>query len=129
MTNEDHSGGATPDEAPMVGCSFCLRSMGEVGTLVAGPGVNICDECVALCRQVIDGKPQGLPRVAPWEMVTDLEVVLDTLPRVAAASTQVESSLAGWVHRARSLGASWAVVGEALDMTRQSAWERFSGEE
>jgi hypothetical protein len=33
------------------------------------------------------------------------------------------------VHRARALGATWARIGEALGMTRQSAWERFSGEE
>ena len=31
--------------------------------------------------------------------------------------------------RARALGAIWARIGEALGMTRQSAWERFSGEE
>jgi hypothetical protein len=30
---------------------------------------------------------------------------------------------------ARSLGATWAQIGAALDMTRQPAWERFSGEE
>ena len=38
-------------------------------------------------------------------------------------------SLIGWVRKARHLGASWARVGETLGMTRQSAWERFSGED
>jgi hypothetical protein len=33
------------------------------------------------------------------------------------------------VRRARALGATWARIGDALGMTRQSAWERFSGEE
>jgi hypothetical protein len=41
----------------------------------------------------------------------------------------VEQHLTGWVRRARALGATWARIGEALGMTRQSAWERFSGEE
>ena len=41
----------------------------------------------------------------------------------------VERNLAAWVHRARALGATWSRIGESLGMTRQSAWERFSGEE
>jgi ATP-dependent Clp protease ATP-binding subunit ClpX len=35
-------------------CSFCNRPQYEVGRLVAGPGsVNICDECVELCRDIL----------------------------------------------------------------------------
>lgn len=34
-----------------------------------------------------------------------------------------------WVGKARSLGTTWAQVGTALGTTRQSAWERFSGED
>ena len=44
-------------------------------------------------------------------------------------SAQVEQNLTGWVRRARALGVTWARIGAALGMTRQSAWERFSGEE
>ena len=29
-------------------CTFCTKSAEQVGTLVAGPGVFICDECVDL---------------------------------------------------------------------------------
>jgi hypothetical protein len=46
-----------------------------------------------------------------------------------AAGAQVERNLAAWVGKARSLGSTWAQIGAALGMTRQSAWERFSGEE
>lgn len=46
---------------------------------------------------------------------------------MTAAGAQVESNLSQWVQKARELGATWAVVGESLGMTRQSAWERFSG--
>jgi len=36
-------------------CSFCERSQDQVERLIAGPhGVFICDECVALCQQVLD---------------------------------------------------------------------------
>ncbi|HKS98325.1 MAG TPA: ClpX C4-type zinc finger protein [Rugosimonospora sp.] len=110
-------------------CSFCLKPNTEVTTLVAGPGVYICDGCVALCVQVIDGKPASVPQLAIWEYVETVEDALASLPRVAAAGAQVEQNLAGWVRRARALGATWARIGEALGMTRQSAWERFSGEE
>ena len=43
-----------------VSCSFCLKSQDAVAKLVAGPGVYICDECVDLCRQIID-RPPSLP--------------------------------------------------------------------
>jgi len=34
-------------------CSFCGKSQGEVKKLIAGPAVYICDECVALCNDII----------------------------------------------------------------------------
>jgi ClpX C4-type zinc finger len=114
-------------ERPVIAaCSFCLKPHTEVATLVAGPGVFICDGCVALCAQVIDGQPAAVPQLAPWDQVATAGEVLANLPRVAAAGAQVERSLAGWVRRARSLGATWERIGDALGMTRQSAWERFS---
>jgi ClpX C4-type zinc finger len=117
-------------ESPVIAtCSFCLKPNTEVATLVAGPGVFICDGCVALCTQIIADKPTSGPRLAPWERVTDLDEVLRLLPQVAAAGAQAEENLAQWVRKARSLGATWSRIGEVLGMTRQSAWERFSGEE
>jgi ATP-dependent protease Clp ATPase subunit len=34
-------------------CSFCQKSQDEVGKLIAGPRVYICDECVALCNEIL----------------------------------------------------------------------------
>jgi ClpX C4-type zinc finger len=117
-------------ERPVIAaCSFCLKPNTEVRRLVAGPGVFICNECVALCVQLIDGPPSPAPQLAAWEHAVSLDEVLASLPRIVAAGAQVEQHLAGWVQRARALGATWARIGEALGMTRQSAWERFSGEE
>ena len=110
-------------------CSFCLKPNEEVGTLVAGPGVFICDGCVALCADAIRGKPGAAPQLTTWELANSKDEALVALPLIAAAGVQVEANLARWVRRARSLGATWAAVGEALSMTRQSAWERFSKEE
>lgn len=35
-------------------CSFCGKSQNEVNKIVAGPDVFICDECVELCKSIID---------------------------------------------------------------------------
>ena len=36
-------------------CSFCGKSQDQVQRLIAGPGgVYICDECIDLCREIID---------------------------------------------------------------------------
>ena len=110
-------------------CSFCARPNTEVETLVGGPGVFICDGCVALCADVIAGKPASVPHLAPWEHDATLEEVLAKLAPVAAAGAQVQHNLAAWVGKARSLGGTWTQIGQALGITRQSAWERFSGEE
>ncbi|MEG0784099.1 MAG: ATP-dependent Clp protease ATP-binding subunit ClpX [Christensenella sp.] len=37
-----------------VKCTFCGKTQDEVRRLVAGPGVYICDECVELCREIIE---------------------------------------------------------------------------
>lgn len=55
------------------------------------------------------------------------EEILEFLPRVAAVSAQVDANLRVWVERLRDRGVTWARIGAALGMTRQSAWERFSG--
>jgi ATP-dependent Clp protease ATP-binding subunit ClpX len=34
-------------------CSFCGKSQHEVRKLIAGPTVFICDECVELCKDII----------------------------------------------------------------------------
>lgn len=37
-----------------VRCSFCGKAQEEVRKIVAGPGVYICDECIELCKDIID---------------------------------------------------------------------------
>jgi hypothetical protein len=47
------------------------------------------------------------------------------LGRVAATSGQVKDSLQLWVDALRERGVTWARIGAALRMTRQSAWVRW----
>jgi ATP-dependent Clp protease ATP-binding subunit ClpX len=35
-------------------CSFCGKSQREVTRLIAGPGVQICDQCVELCNSLME---------------------------------------------------------------------------
>ena len=123
MTSPD-----TPTE--LARCSFCNKPDTKVDKLVAGPGVHICNECVALAASIIDGSlgsPAG-PRVPVWESLTDGEM-LSHIPRVAAHIDQAEADLRSWVQELRRRGVTWTKIGEAFGVTRQSAWERFSGEE
>ena len=45
-------------------CSFCGKRHSEVHKLIAGPDVNICDECVALCMEIVneDRARKGISR-------------------------------------------------------------------
>ncbi|GAA4097546.1 ClpX C4-type zinc finger protein [Actinomadura miaoliensis] len=111
-------------------CSFCGKSSAEVARLVAGPGVHICNECVELSEAIIEeyrDKPVEV-RLPMWGSLTD-EQMLDHIPRVAAVADQVEANLRSWVQELRRRGVTWTRIGAALGVSRQSAWERFSGEE
>ncbi|MGA3153398.1 MAG: ClpX C4-type zinc finger protein [Streptosporangiaceae bacterium] len=110
-------------------CTFCLKPAASVPTLVAGPGVYICSECVDLCTEIIRARPPGPRDPVNWEQDLDDDALLAHLPRVAAVGAQVDQQLAQWVRKARDRGITWTRIGAALGMTRQSAWERFSGEE
>ena len=45
-------------------CSFCNKGQEEVRRLIAGPNqVYICDECVQLCREIIEEEEPSVPRL------------------------------------------------------------------
>jgi len=48
---------------------------------------------------------------------------------VASAIRDLQVYLEALVKFARTKGHSWALIGEALGMTRQAAWDKYSGEE
>ncbi len=48
-------------------CSFCNEPQDQVTKLVAGPGVYICDRCIALCQQILDELPPGNSEENPDE--------------------------------------------------------------
>ena len=42
------------DNNKIVKCSFCGKPQDLVKKIIAGPGVYICDECIALCQDIIE---------------------------------------------------------------------------
>ena len=64
-------------------CSFCDKTQDQVRRIIAGNGVYICDECVALCQEIISDdlgtapsqEPQNLPKPAEIKAVLDEYVV------------------------------------------------------
>jgi hypothetical protein len=107
-------------------CSFCGKPHTEVNKLVAGPGVYICDGCVNLCVDIIAQSTHAEPASLPeWATLTDDEL-LQRIPFIASSAANIEAGLRDRVNELRDRGVSWARIGGALGMTRQSAWERFS---
>jgi len=107
-------------------CSFCFKSQHEVRRLISGPAaVYICDECVELCNEIIAGPPRGPAKTAASaelptaRLLERLQPIDDTIQGTGNQLQQVVDIL-----RAREV--SWAQIGAALGMSRQSAWERFS---
>ncbi len=41
---------------PVLHCSFCNKSQRDVRQLIAGPNVNICNECVDICVDILSEK-------------------------------------------------------------------------
>ena len=64
----------------IVKCSFCGKPQEVVKKIIAGPGVYICDECIALCQDIIEEESFDNPEKAEQvEMLTPAEIknVLD----------------------------------------------------
>lgn len=58
-------------------CSFCGKSQSEVRKLVAGPGVYICDECITVCKHILDKElkeDKSKPAKADFRLPTPAEL-------------------------------------------------------
>ena len=85
-----------PGDQPMLRCSFCNKSQRDVSILIAGPKVNICNECVNICEDIIAEKrketPDGEEPVSPtWPRSTTHFCALCCLPVTVAEAIVVEN--------------------------------------
>ena len=110
-------------------CSFCGKAQTEVKTLVAGPGVFICDECVQLCQSVIAKKAATQsPQEMPSSLLPDnapTENLLKSLGGYNGAFESIDTGMQDIVDILREREVSWATIGQALAVSRQAAWKRF----
>ncbi|MGR3741910.1 ATP-dependent Clp protease ATP-binding subunit ClpX [Companilactobacillus sp. DQM5] len=44
----------TTEASGSIKCSFCGKTQDQVKKIVAGPGVYICNECIDLCKEIIE---------------------------------------------------------------------------
>ena len=60
-------------------CSFCDKTQDQVRRIIAGNGVYICDECVALCQEIISDDLGAAPAQEPLSLPkpTEIKAVLD----------------------------------------------------
>lgn len=64
-------------------CSFCGKTQGMVGKLIAGNGVYICDQCVELCMSILDEstpiKPTSIDTIDASQLLKphEIKAILD----------------------------------------------------
>lgn len=108
-------------------CSFCGKPAADVAKLIAGPGIFICNECVALCDKIIaDEKDKGSD---PSQLLTPATVTKEMLIKILGgyngAFERIDGTMQEIVDLLREQDVSWATIGEALNVSRQAAWKRF----
>lgn len=104
-------------------CSFCGKSEKEVTHLLSGAaGGRICSACIGVCNKILETVPAGFKG---WDTVS-ADQLLQSLKPAEAAIDGMRSVLQSQVDELRKRGLSWEVIGAALGITRQAAWERFS---
>jgi ATP-dependent Clp protease ATP-binding subunit ClpX len=112
-------------------CSFCGKSQHDVKKLIAGPAVFVCDECVALCVTIIAAEPAEQDPNAPiyelvWPETVPTKNLLGILKAQNKTHEEVAQRLQNSINILRKREVSWQQIGDALGISRQAAWERFS---
>jgi len=79
-------------------CSFCGKSHAEVKKLIAGPGVYICDNCVVLCKQVLDKELAAQARKKPRGSVAKPSEIKRLLDMRCVGQEHAKKTLAVAVH-------------------------------
>jgi len=75
-----------------ISCSFCGKTQDQVKKIVAGPGVYICNECIDLCKEIID---EELNEAAPLD--------LDNIPTPIEIKKILDDYVIGQVDAKRAL--------------------------
>lgn len=85
---------------------------------------RVADGLTQTIYELHTGPSQGPRRVVPT--VNELNR-LEALRVAHAIAFAVQDVLPALVEAARSQGATWQQIGDALGTTREAAWQRFAG--
>jgi hypothetical protein len=100
-----------------------------VKTLVAGPGVFICNECVDLSVTIVaanaDRTSEESARLRARALDRPVPEILDMLPALARSVSRCEAELARWVGRLRDGQTDWRHIADALGTSADDARDRF----
>ncbi len=78
-------------------CSFCGKRHDEVSKLIAGPDVNICDECVKLCNEIV-AEDRARKRSGPAVHVPAPREIKDFLDQYVVGQERAKRILSVAVH-------------------------------
>lgn len=78
------------DKGP-VKCTFCGKNQDEVHRIIAGPGVYICNECVELCREIIEEDTASQP--VDLSDVPKPREIMDTLNQYVVGQNDAKKAL------------------------------------
>jgi ATP-dependent Clp protease ATP-binding subunit ClpX len=99
-----------PKKPEVLNCSFCGKSQQEVKKLIAGPTVYICDECVALCADIVS---EDAPVETPPPTLEEIEAGLTGVVGHARARKQLARLLLEHQERAAEPGLRVLISGPA----------------
>ncbi|MFI1919675.1 ClpX C4-type zinc finger protein [Nocardia sp. NPDC020380] len=101
----------------------------DVRRLVAGPGVYICDGCVALSATIIadsDARTTAeKPATSRSPQDHSADEILRLLPILAANAARAEADLARWIDRLRAQGVDWPAIADTLGLDAAATRLRF----
>ncbi|MEO0853692.1 MAG: ClpX C4-type zinc finger protein [Pseudomonadota bacterium] len=111
----------------MISCSFCGLPSQSVGALLAGPDVNICDQCIDVGVRTIETRDAlEDPGLKPedWAVIED-ETLLHQAAATSALVDKTRDRLQLEIRELRRRGINWSAIGVALGLSCQTAQERF----
>ena len=78
---------------PVIRCSFCGKSEAMVHKLIEGPGVYICDECIALCNDILAEANRSARK--PQNSACNNNNMLVVIPSIIGGYNNIKNNLTG----------------------------------